>query len=210
MGLLSFSGVHAQEGKPDEITVKITRNGEVIKDTTYLTKNGEDLGHSLEMIDLILGEIHSGHHSKTMAFTTEDGKVIHIESEKKHVMVRDKEGAKEEIIIREGDGKKEKIIIMKDGELIQSGSPDAQVETFEDADGNSFVFIQKGDGDEEFEGDVEIKMESSGNYRFETEDGKVYYIRSKEKDGETKLEVEVIGKETKEDEHSKEKTREKK
>ncbi len=208
LGLLAFTGIQAQEEKPDEISIKITRNGEIIRDTTYLTREDGDLERSLEMIDLILGEINNDKEIKTMAFVSDDGKVIRIESEKKHIVVKDKDGTKEEMIIRDGEGKKEKIIIVKDGEVIHSDSPDARVEEFEDADGHSFVFIQKGDEGEEM--DMEIKMKSDGNYRFESEDGKVYIIKSMEEDEGKKIEVEVISKEGKEGKKVKEKSEEKK
>jgi len=122
-----------------EMSIKVTKDGKLVKDTTYLFDDAEEAKHAMKMMEIVSGDephkehitynytsTHSGNgHSKAMVFISEDGETTEITefSGDTNVWVSEEEG----------DGKK--VIVMKS------------------EDGNTFDILV----DEEFEGDDVVK-----------------------------------------------------
>jgi len=120
--LILSTGLLAQE--QIEMSIKVTKDGEVVKDTTYLFDDADEAKHAMKMMEVVSGdEPHKEHitynyttthtgsdEAKTMVFISEDGETTEITefSGDSHVWVN-----KEEV-----DGKK--VIVMKseDGNTI--------------------------------------------------------------------------------------------
>jgi hypothetical protein len=86
--ILFSTALMAQE--KTEVTVKVTKDGKVVKDTTYQFEDAAEAKHALKMMEILSGEdehmmeynytmAHShGDHSKAMVFISEDGKTTEI------------------------------------------------------------------------------------------------------------------------------------
>jgi len=88
--LVLSAGLMAQE--QTEVTVKVTKDGKVVKDTTYLFDDADEAKHAMQMMDLMSGDephmehvtynyttTHAGSgHSKAMVFISEDGETTEI------------------------------------------------------------------------------------------------------------------------------------
>jgi uncharacterized protein YndB with AHSA1/START domain len=208
----SFSAT-AQKEK-SEVHVKITRDGKVIKDTTYQVEDEKAAEVAAKMIDLTLGEKTQKHGKHVYTFRTDEGQHYEWISEDsgihktEHSYVFAEKGENGEItIIMDEDGKKvvkKEVIIKKldesDGEgkneiiIITSDKPDKI-----DLEGENIEWIDKGDhkiliinedGNEKTIKVITDENENS-NYNFKTEDGKRIIITEVRKGEEKEVEVEV-------------------
>ena len=143
--LLFSGGLMAQE---TSVTVKVEKDGKVVKDTTYTFEDEKQAEHALKMMDIICSDDehmmkvhksmaeHHGEHSKTMVFISEDGKTTEIKEMDGDSLVW----------ITEGEQNGDHVKVMKykvDGD---------------EAHGKHVVLVKSGDGetfdiliDEEFE-----------------------------------------------------------
>jgi len=132
-----------------EISVKITRDGKVVTDTTYNFNSAEEAEHIAEMAEMAgNGKFHAFKmardkgHQKTMEFHSEDGKIHEIKGND-IVWIEDQE---------EGDGEEVKVIRVKrdsdEQHAVQefTNSDDTEVIVNED-DGTIEIIIQKTDKD---------------------------------------------------------------
>lgn len=55
-----------------EMSIKVTKNGKVVQDTTYQFDDTSEAKHAIKMMGVLSGN-DQGNHSKTMVFITEDG-----------------------------------------------------------------------------------------------------------------------------------------
>jgi hypothetical protein len=134
------TGLTAQE---TTVSVKVKKDGKVVKDTTYSFEDAAQAEHALMMMDMMGGDdehmmkVHNsmseshGGHSKTMVFVSEDGKTTEI-SEGDHHGEHDGENVKvikykiesdgdhdhgqRVMIVKTGDGETFDILIDEDGE----------------------------------------------------------------------------------------------
>ena len=67
--LIFSGGLLAQE--QTEVSIKVTKDGKVIQDTTYRFDNASDARDVVKMIEVLNGD-DEGNHSKTMVFISED------------------------------------------------------------------------------------------------------------------------------------------
>jgi methionine-rich copper-binding protein CopC len=68
----------AQETK---VTVKVEKDGKVVKDTTYSFDDAEQANHAIKMMEVMSGdEEHHGDHSNEYVFISEDGEKTEIKS----------------------------------------------------------------------------------------------------------------------------------
>ena len=121
--LLLSAGLLAQE--TTEISIKVTKDGKVVKDTTYSYEDGQDAKHVLKMVEAMSGadkdmkKAHynytmshtGGKHSKAMVFISEDGEKTEIKTVDGDTLVW----------VSEGDGEKmhmhgENVFVMKKGD----------------------------------------------------------------------------------------------
>ena len=144
--LFLSTGLLAQE--QIEMSIKVTKDGKVVKDTSYQFDDAAEAENAMKMMELMSGDelhkehvtynyttAHSGHgEAKTMVFISEDGKTTEISEFHGDSLVW--------VTEEEHDGKK--VIVMKSGEegnwTVVEGD-----EKMMDKDEN--VFIIKGDDD---------------------------------------------------------------
>lgn len=109
-----------------EVTVKVKKDGKVVKDTTYTYDNAEEAEHALKMMELVSGEQDEIHTKEVMVFIDEDGEKTVI-----------KENGGEEVVwvTDEDDVHKEhkKVMVIKSGdestyEVITDGEEGDEVE----------------------------------------------------------------------------------
>lgn len=153
-----------------EVSIKVTKDGKVVKDTTYTFDDAAEAKHAIHMMDAMASEElnlyfhdsdeHKMHmkkegdhkmHSKTMMFISEDGKKVKVENLDKDHMEWHTSSVSE-------DGETEKIIIMK-----SKG----------DVHGKTHVYITSGD-DDEMEKKIEVivkeyKVGDCGNAKIKKE-----------------------------------------
>jgi hypothetical protein len=106
-----------------ELTVKVKKDGKVVKDTTYQFEDEADAKHALKMME-VMG--HSGEgHSKAMVFISEDGEKTVIKEMHGDSLVWIEEGdhphkahvhGEHVIVMKSGDGETFDILIEEDGE----------------------------------------------------------------------------------------------
>jgi hypothetical protein len=193
--LILSAGVFAQEKA--ELTVKITKNGEVLQDTTYSYENIEQAQHALKMLE-IMGDndLHSTHLKamsmdgaphKKMVFISEDGAVHEFSDEgMTWVSNESEEGASSEkkykIMIKEGsEGDKDVLHFDgEEGENIIINEDDGEVKVIikkigegdkgENISVKKEVYVISGD-DENI--NWEVKKGESGRIIIISEDGKM-------------------------------------
>ena len=185
-----------------EVTVKVKKNGKVVKDTTYQFEDEAEAKHALQMMEVLSGEeAHMEHHnytmaqsgeghSKTMVFISEDGKKTEIKhldgdslvwiSEDDHphgehvVVVKSGDGETFDILIDEDeDGKK---VVRKEVTVIVSG--DELHEAHENvfiSDDDENVYVIKGD-----DGDIHVEIEEIIKEHGDGENVKVIVIKKDE------------------------------
>ena len=202
--LFLSGGLLAQE--KIEVSVKVTKDGTVVKDTTYEFDDAAEAKHAMKMMEVISGEnehmehitynITSAHagsgEAKTMVFISEDGETTEIKEIHKDslVWVEEKHGDGEHVIVMKSeDGKTFDILVdedFKEGDVkkkkvkVVVAEGDDMQWTIE-ADDKHFdkdenVFIME--GDDEVKMKVMKIMEEEG----EGEDVKVIVIKKGEKD----------------------------
>lgn len=210
--LILTAGVYAQEEK-SEVQVKIIKDGQVIKDTTYMVEDEASTKMAVRMLDMTLGEKSPAKAKKVYAFTTENGKtqewtseegevhvienekyIFHGDGDKDHItIVVDEAGNKtiqKEVIVIEGEDDKEvkevKEIILIEKEKSRKGEA-PEVEWIEKGDRKVLIID---DGGKEKTIKVMRGEGESSTQTFVTEDGKKVIIREL-KEGDVKKEVEV-------------------
>jgi len=104
MALLFTVSLTAQE---TTVTVKVKKEGRVVKDTTYIFEDEVQAEHAMKMMDIMCEDDghmmkvhkkmaeHHGGHSKTMVFISEDGKTTEIKEMEGDSMVWITEGEHE-------------------------------------------------------------------------------------------------------------------
>lgn len=147
--LILSTGLLAQE--QIEMSIKVTKDGKIVKDTTYLFDDTEEAKHAMKMMEIVSGdEPHKEHvtynyttshtgsgEAKTMVFISEDGETTEITefSGDSNVWV-----SEEEV-----DGKKREV------KVVVSGDEDGHWTVVEGdekmMDKDEDVFIIKGDDD---------------------------------------------------------------
>ena len=162
--LILSTGLLAQE--QIEMSIKVTKDGKVVKDTTYLFDDADKAKHAMKMMEIVSGdEPHKEHvtykyttahtgsgETKTMVFISEDGETTEITefSGDSNVWVSEEEvdGKKVIVIKSEDDGD---IVKKKEVKIVVSGDEEGNWTVVEgeekmmDKDEN--VFIIKGDDD---------------------------------------------------------------
>ncbi len=113
------------------VSVKVEKDGKVVKDTTYSFEDAEQAEHALMMMDMMgaddehMMEIHKvmsenhGGHSKTMVFVSEDGKTTEIKETSGDSLVWVTEGehdGKHVVVMKSGDGETYDILINEESE----------------------------------------------------------------------------------------------
>jgi len=168
--LILSTGLLAQE--QIEMSIKVTKDGKVVKDTTYLFDDADKAKHAMKMMEIVSGdEPHKEHvtynyttahtgsgEAKTMVFISEDGETTEITefSGDSNVWVSEEEvDGKKVIVMKSEDGGD--IVKKKEVKIVVSGDEEGNWTVVEgdekmmDKDEN--VFIIKGDDDMK----VEIK-----------------------------------------------------
>jgi hypothetical protein len=175
-----------------EITVKVKKDGQVVKDTTYQFEDAAEAKHAMKMMEILSGEekhmehfnyttAHAGEgHSKTMVFISEDGE---------KTVIKEMHGDSLIWVDEEDDHdcvKKKNIKVVVSGD--EEGSWTVESNELVEIDENENVFVIKNkDGDV----DLEKIMEAH-----EGDDVKVIVIK-KDGDDEEEVKVEVIEKKKK-------------
>jgi len=145
--LILSTGLLAQE--QIEMSIKVTKDGELVKDTSYLFDDADEAKHAMKMMEVLSGDdedmesihynytsAHSGHgKTKTMMFISEDGETTEITefSGDSNVWV-----SEEEV-----DGKKKKVKVVVSGDEEGNWTVVEGDEKMMDKDEN--VYIIKGD-----------------------------------------------------------------
>jgi len=128
------TGLTAQE---TTVSVKVEKDGKVVKDTTYNFEDADQAEHALMMMDMMgsddehlvkihksMSESHGGH-SKTMVFVSEDGKTTEIKEMSGDSLVWISEGEHEGEDVKvikykiESDGEHDhgkKVVVVKSGD----------------------------------------------------------------------------------------------
>lgn len=124
--LLFSVGLMAQE---TSVTVKVEKDGKVVKDTTYIFEDDVQAEHALKMMDIICSDDehmmkvhksmaeHHGEHVKVMKYRVEDGEDVHVEHDGDHVKVMkykidgDEAHGKHVVVVKSGDGETFDILI---------------------------------------------------------------------------------------------------
>lgn len=164
--LILSTGLLAQEQV--EVSVKVKKDGKVVKDTTYMFDDADEAKQAVKMMDLMTGEephmehitynyttAHAGSgHSKAMVFISEDGEMTEITEFSGDSAVWVSEG--------EGDGEHVKVMKYK---IEEGEEPHGEhVIVMKSKDGNTFDILVDEDYDD---GDVvkkkEIKVVVSGD-----------------------------------------------
>jgi len=177
--LILSTGLLAQE--QIEMSIKVKKDGKLVKDTTYLFDDADEAKHAMKMMEIVSGdELHKKHvtynyttthsgsnHSKAMVFISEDGETTEITEFSGDSLVWVSE--------EEHDGKHVKVMKYKiDGEDDSHGE---KVIVIKSADGNTFDILVEKDCEG---GDVvkkkEIKVVVSGD-----EDGSWTVVEGDEK-----------------------------
>lgn len=200
LSLMFVFGMSLMAQEKTEVTVKVKKNGKVVKDTTYQFEDEAEANFALQMMEHHNSTMaHSGEgHSKTMVFISEDGKKTEIKhldgdslvwiSEDDHphgehvVVVKSGDGETFDILIDEDeDGK---TVVKKEVTVIVSGDEDGSwtVESDELHEGHKNVFISdddenvyviKGDGD-----DIHVEIEEIMKEHGDGENVKVIVIKN--------------------------------
>lgn len=162
--LILSTGLLAQE--QIEMSIKVTKDGKVVKDTTYLFDDADKAKHAMKMMEIVSGdEPHKEHvtykyttshtgsgEAKTMVFISEDGETTEITefSGDSNVWVSEEEvDGKKVIVMKSEDGGD--IVKKKEVKIVVSGDEEGNWTVVEgdekmmDKDEN--VFIIKGDDD---------------------------------------------------------------
>ncbi len=171
--LFLSSGLLAQE--QIEMSIKVKKDGKVVKDTTYLFDDAAEAKNAMKMMEVMSGDElhkehitynytteHSGHgETKAMVFISEDGETTEITefSGDTNVWVTEEEG-KKVIIMKSEDGSTFDILVDEDSEgtdvvktkkikVIVSGDEEGNWTVVEGdekmMDKDENVFIMKGD-----------------------------------------------------------------
>ncbi|RLE05056.1 MAG: hypothetical protein DRJ13_02700 [Bacteroidetes bacterium] len=218
--LILSTGLLAQE--QIEMSIKVTKDGKVVKDTSYQFDDAAEAKNAMKMMELMSGDelhkehvtynyttAHSGHgEAKTMVFISKDGETTEISELHGDSLVW--------VTEEEHDGKK--VIVMKSGDVVKKKEIKVMVSSDEEGnwtvvegdekmmDKDENVFIMKGDDDVkvkvmkimEEEGDGEnvkvIVITESGDLH---EDHDVDHDHDSDHDEEVEVEVKVVKKKEK-------------
>ena len=159
-----------------EVSIKVTKDGKVVKDTTYEFDDASEAKHALKMMEVMSGdEPHMEHvsydytmshagsgHSKSMVFISEDGETTEIKElhGDSLVWVSEEDGAhahgKKVIVMKSDDGSTFDILIDEDhegGHIVKK--KEIKVMVSEDEEGNWTVV----EGDEKMmDKDMKVKV----------------------------------------------------
>ena len=131
LSLMFVFGISIMAQEKTEVTVKVKKDGKVVKDTTYLFEDEAEAKHAIQMMEHHNYTMaHSGEgHSKAMIFISEDGKKVvkkevtvivsgdefHEAHENVYVIKGDGDDVHVEIeeIMKEHDGENVKVIVIK-------------------------------------------------------------------------------------------------
>ena len=159
--LFLSTGLLAQE--QIEMSIKVTKDGKVVKDTSYQFDDAAEAENAMKMMELMSGDelhkehvtynyttAHSGHgEAKTMVFISEDGKTTEISEFHGDSLVwvtEEEHDGKKVIVMKSGDVvKKKEIIVMVSSDEEGNWTVVEGDEKMMDKDEN--VFIIKGDDD---------------------------------------------------------------
>ncbi|RLD58896.1 MAG: hypothetical protein DRI97_02260 [Bacteroidetes bacterium] len=218
--LILSTGLLAQE--QIEMSIKVTKDGKVVKDTSYQFDDAAEAKNAMKMMELMSGDelhkehvtynyttAHSGHgEAKTMVFISKDGETTEISELHGDSLVW--------VTEEEHDGKK--VIVMKSGDVVKKKEIKVMVSSDEEGnwtvvegdekmmDKDENVFIMKGDDDVkvkvmkimEEEGDGEnvkvIVITESGDLH---EDHDVDHDHDSDHGEEVEVEVKVVKKKEK-------------
>jgi len=165
-----------------EMSIKVTKDGKLVKDTTYLFDDAEEAKHAMKMMEIVSGDephkehitynytsTHSGSgHSKAMVFISEDGETTEITefSGDSNVWVSEEEvDGKKVIVMKSEDGNTFDVLVdeeYNDDDVVKT--KEVKVVVSGDEEGNWTVV----EGDEKMmdkdenvyiiEGDDEVKV----------------------------------------------------
>ncbi|MEA3478611.1 MAG: hypothetical protein U9R60_10565, partial [Bacteroidota bacterium] len=127
--LILSTGLIAQE--QTEVSIKVTKDGKVIKDTTYQFDDASEAKHAVMMMEVLSGEDGDDQHKKVIVMKSEDGNTFDIlgdedyeggdvvkKKEIKVIVSGDEEGnwtvveGDEKMLMKEGDdGENVKVIV---------------------------------------------------------------------------------------------------
>ena len=159
--LFLSTGLLAQE--QIEMSIKVTKDGKVVKDTSYQFDNAAEAKNAMKMMEVMSGDelhkehvtynyttAHSGHgEAKTMVFISKDGETTEISELHGDSLVW--------VTEEEHDGKK--VIVMKSGDVVKKKEIKVMVSRDEEGnwtvvegdekmmDKDENIFIMKGDDD---------------------------------------------------------------
>ena len=184
--LLFTSGLFAQV--TTEVTVKVKKDGKVVKDTTYTFEGAAEAEHAAAMIEILGGEDEhvmkynyttssdNDKHSNTMVFISEDGKKTEIKhmSGDSLVWVSD-EGSDDKDVKK----KRMKVVVTEDTE---GGTWETISKEGDDGDEN--VYVISGDKDVKVEVEKIIKEENG-------DDIKVIVVKKIHEDDDQDVEKDV-------------------
>ena len=187
-------GVFLFAQEKTEVSVKVMKDGKVVKDTTYTFDDAKKAKHAIHMFDVMSSD------EMEMHFTDSDDHDIHMHKDGKH------KKHEEHIIYISEDGEKVKKLEKENVKWISKGDEDGNVRVIvkEFSDGDcedgkkkvikkEITVISGEDGEDGEDGEWTIKEIEGGD------NVEVIIIKSKKGDGdEEEIKVEVIMKEEKE------------
>ena len=202
--LFLSTGLLAQE--QIEMSIKVTKDGKVVKDTSYQFDDAAEAENAMKMMELMSGDelhkehvtynyttAHSGHgEAKTMVFISEDGKTTEISEfhgdslvdvvKKKEIIVMVSSDEEGNWTVVEGD---EKMMDKDENVFIIKGDDDVKVKVMkimeEEGDGENvkvIVITESGDLHEDHDEDHDVDHDHDSDHNEEVE---VKVVKKKEK-----------------------------
>ena len=206
--LILSTGLLAQEQV--DVSIKVKKDGKVIKDTTYQFDDASEAKHAIMMMEVLSGDeehmenvhynyttAHSGsEHSKAMVFISEDGETTEIKEFHGDSLTWVSEGdsphkhGKKVIVMKSDDGNTFDILVDEDseeGDIVRT--KEIKVMVSDDEEGNWTVV----EGDDEESSNVKvIVIKESGDIHMEHD-----VDHDEDHDEDVEVEVKVIKKEKK-------------
>ena len=196
-----------------KIQLKLIENGKIVVDKTYNSKEEMKNDPELEEYNIFMGEQGVGHinvtvdegGNKKLMFIGEDGEKHELDADDHKIWIHKMEEGMEsdsEFFFHSGDGSNVKIMkdekgnisIERDGEMVDitqlDASENVKVEKLED--GTLVITDENGTRDIEMGEMHEGVVSFSQDGKFESKDGNVIHLRSKE-DGSGNVTIELVG-----------------
>jgi len=151
-----------------EMSIKVTKNGKVVQDTTYKYNDALEAKHAIKMMGVLSGN-HEDNHSKAMVFISEDGETTELKEFHGDSLVWVSEGEEYgdhvkvmKYKVSEGDHPHGKHVIVVDSD--DGNTFDIQVdenceEDHKNKDENVEVIVIKKYIDEDVDHDEEVEVE---------------------------------------------------